>query len=556
MHTNSRAILDIDDIFCDLIEPDSPGVAVGVVRNGEPIYTRAFGLANVEHRVANTTSTVFDIGSMTKQFTAFAILLLVRDGKLNLDDEICNFVTELPEFNPPIRIRHCLYHTCGLTDWIFALELTGPAEDYISEKRAFRTIMGLSETMFSAGQEHSYNNTGYLLLAWIVGIVAGKTLHEFLQERVFEPLRMSHATFLSKQQNLLPAMAQGYWRDEDRVLYRFSGSSDVYGDGMMHASIKDMVCWLQNLTTRTVGDAELFEMFFAPGSLDGGQKLRYAAGWELDRYRGLQAIRHGGLGNGFQSHIAWFPQANVGIAILGNMRPYLPWPMANKVLDKLVGLREDVQNSPSPQIVTHKCVNTTPADMTGRYFTATGLPVFIDWCENRLRIDIWLWRRRFERQSANAFKEPESGDAVTFLRDSTGKVTQLSMSTQDGACVSLHSPIRFAVKFENAVLESAELQRYEGRYISDELETIYRIVREGGGLRAKHMRCHDWHLMPVKSCIAAAFEGEFAQAGAWPGLVKFERNQNGDVKGFRVRGSHVNLFFRKLLPQPDHTVPC
>ena len=246
MPANSSTAAAIDDVLSNWNSPNSPGVAVGIVRHGEPIYTRAFGLANVEHGVPSTASTVFDIGSMTKQFTAFAVLMLARDGKLSLDNDVREFVPELPAYDSPIRVRHCLYHTSGLTDWIVALELAGPTEDYCSTKRAYRTITALWETMFPAGREHSYSNTGYVLLAWIVSRVTGKTLHDFLKEHVFEPLAMSRAAFLSYPEHFLPNQAQGYHRDKDGGLYRVSCPSDVYGDGRMHASIEDMTRWLDS----------------------------------------------------------------------------------------------------------------------------------------------------------------------------------------------------------------------------------------------------------------------------------------------------------------------
>lgn len=553
MSADARVVAAIDDIFGDWTKPNLPGGAVGVVSDGEAVYTKAFGLANVEHGVPNTTSTVFDIGSVTKQFTAFAVLMLVCEGKLRLDDEVRRYVTGLPDHDPPIRVRHCLYHTSGLTDWIFALELTGPIGDHISEKRAYRTVAGLSETLFPAGREHSYSNTGYVLLAWIVRQVSGRPLHGFLEERVFEPLGMSSAAFLTSSGNFLPDQAQGYWRDRDGILYRMSGSCDVHGDGMMHASASDMVCWLRNLKTRTVGGAGLFDRFLAPGHLDDGRSLRYAAGWELDRYRGLHAVRHGGMSSGFQSHIAWFPELDVGVVILGNFRPYLPWVMANGVLDALIGPRDASRQSPSPQMHSGEGAASSSDDVTGRYFTATGLPVLIDRHGEKLRIDIWFWCRPFIKQSDDRYVEQDSGDVVAFHRNAAGDVTHFSMETSDGACPRMHSPIRAAVKYDDASLGRPELDRYQGRYISDELDTVYTMVAEDDGLRARHMRCHDWHLRPIKSRITGAFDDDFAQEKEWPGKVTFERNSAGGIVGFRVRGTGVNLYFRKLISASGQT---
>ncbi len=548
MTADSRALAAVDEILTDWDQPDAPGIAVSVVRGGEPLYTRCFGLANVEHGVPNTTETVFDIASITKQFTALAVLLLVRDGKLGLDQDVRNLVPELPAYDPPVRVRHCLYHTSGLTDWLEALELAGPASDYCSSERAFRTITALRDTMFGAGEAHSYSNTGYVLLAWIIGRVAGKSMPDFLQERVFTPLHMTSAAFLSDPEDFLPNQAQGYVRDDDGRLYRASWPCNVCGDGRMFAGIADMTRWMQSFTPKGSADAELLESFFSPGRLDNGQPLRYAAGWEIDRVRGLEAFRHGGMGPGFQSHIAWFPEPAIGIAILGNLRPYRPWLQANDILDALLGGGPRQTTSEKPP---SKLRDRGAADVSGRYFTAAGLPVRVDRDGDRIFIDIWFWRRPFAEQSPDVFREDETGDRVTFHRNAKGGVIQMTMATADGASPRLHSPIRRAERFESVALDSAALSAFEGRYISEALDTVYTLVAEDGGLTARHLRCFDWRLRPIKSCSAAAFGDDFAQETDWPGRVTFERNGNGDVAGFRVRGKRVNLFFRRLPASAD-----
>ena len=554
MPANSSAVAAIDKLLSEWDKPDSPGLAVAVVRDGVPLLTRCLGLANVEHGVANTTSTVFDIASMTKQFTAFAVLMLVRDGKLGLDDDVRQYLPDLPAHDPPIRVRHCLYHTSGLTDWLEALELSGPSEDYCSLQRAFRTITAFRETMFPAGQDHSYSNTGYVLLDWIVAHVAGKPMPVFLTERVFEPLGMSRSAFLSYPEDFFPNQAQGYHKDEDGRLRRMSWSCDVRGDGRMFTSIGDMTRWLQNFTGRTVGDAELFDLFFAPGRLDHGRPLRYAAGWVLDRYRGRQAIRHGGMGPGFQSHIAWFPEISVGVAILGNLRPCTPWMLANEILDALVG-EGPTARSPLP----HRAAATQdrgqePADVCGRYFTATGLPVAVVRKGDRLLIDTWYERKPFFRQSDDVFRDEGYGDRIAFQRNVEGTVTHFELETEDGACPHMHGPIRSAAKFDDTTLDQRDSRQFEGQYLNDELDTVYTVVAESGGLIAKHLRCYDWQLRPIKSCAVDTFQGEFAQESGWPGKVTFERDSRGVVVGFRVRGSRMNVFFRKLSPELPQAV--
>ena len=552
MSANARIRSAIDDIFCDWDRSDSPGIAVGVVHRGEPIYARGFGLANVEHRVPIDTSTVFDIGSVTKQFTAFAVLMLVRQGKLNLDDRVREFVPEMPDHDPPIRVRHCLYHTSGLTDWVEALELSGPIEDYCSTKRVFRTVTALRETMFAAGQGHSYSNTGYLLLAWIVSRVSGMTLAQFLQVNIFDPLGMTSSSFRSEPGSFVANQAQGYFRDDEGQLSRTSFASDAYGDGMMHASIDDMTCWLQNLVHRTVGDDGLFEAIFAPGELDDGRPIRYGGGWQLERYRGLTANRHGGMSVGFQSHVAWFPSVGVGVAILGNVRPYLPWPLADAVLDAVLESgwpRIAAAVEPDPPPCRADDDFEVRFDNVGRHFTATGLPVTVERFGDGLRIDTWLWRRPFVACSEDVFTHMDSGDRAVFGRNDEGRVMRFELLTDDGACPPLHSFLTEAIKFEPVMQDDACLAQFAGRYINEVLDTVYTVVVEKGGLRARHQRCWDWHLRPIRSCLADSFGDEFSTDGGWPGRVTFSRH-DGVVDGFRVRGTRMHVKFRKFAEAP------
>ena len=548
MPSRSQTFAQIDDVFADWNTMESPGVAVGIVRDDEPFYTQAFGLANVEHNVPITPSTVFDIGSMTKQFTAFATLMLIRDGQLGLDDDVRRYITGLPRYETPVRIRHCLYHTTGLSDWVAALELTGPACDYLPAKLVFQTIAALDDTMFPAGEMHSYSNTGYVLLARIIQEVTGKPLPVFLKDRVFDPLGMSSAAFRSDPFGFFPNQAQGYVRGDDGRLFRMTGASDVWGDGGMQASIDDMTRWLINISTHQVGDAVLFDQVFAPGRLDDGQELRYAAGWMLQPYRGHRSFQHGGLMGGFQSFNIWLPDLKIGVAILGNVRPYIPWRLATGAIDVLLGEHPLAARPLASGPARQRTGYADDAGPTGRYFTATGLPVVVTGSGDRLTIDIWLWGRRFDRLACDVFREEHSGDTVTFHRNSDGTVTGFAMQTDDGACLHMHSPIEAAVKYETITLDNTMLTCFEGRYVNEAIETAYQITAEDGALTARHRRCHDWLLHPIKANISTAFEDDFAQDDTWPGIVTFKRGSDGQITGFRVRGTGVNLFFRKQTP--------
>lgn len=535
---------EIDGVFADWDRTDFPGLAVAVLGGGETIYCRCFGLANVEHSVPITASTLFDLGSLTKQFTAFVTLMLVEEGKIHLDDPLGDHLAELPDHLAQVRLQHCLYHTSGLVDWVEASELAGPSSDYMPKTRAFRSIAAISDRLFPAGQMHSYSNTGYLLLARVIERVSGRTFPEVMQSRIFAPLGMEKAAFRSDPFAFLPGQAQGYFQDEKNQLYAASWPTDVCGDGGLHASLSDVIPWLANLTTRKLGSDVLFKAFFAPGHLDDGRRLRYGAGWLLDCYRGLHSLQHGGQSEGFQSYIYLLPEADLAIVVLGNVRPYLPWRLVTAVADLMITGSEAKQYRTLVSLAPRP---SKPDGLVGRYFTATGLPVSVTWLGTRLFVDITLWGRPFDQVSnaRDRFAEPHSGDTITFHRSKDGRVTHFTLGTVDGACVPMHSPISHAEKYESWPSDRLDLHAFEGRYVNREIESAYTIAVCQGALVARHIRCFDWHLNPIAQTRSHRFTDEFAQVGPWPGRVAFERNDRGQVVRFRVEAARVALSFHK-----------
>ena len=536
---------DIDRVFSTWDRQDAPGFAVGIVRDGEPVYRRGFGLANVEHGVPNTSSTRFDIGSVTKQFTAFALFMLLRDGKVDLNDDVRDYVPELPPHDPPVRVRHCLYHTSGLIDWIVALELAGPTSDYRPAKCALRTMAALTETVFPAGRTHSYSNSGYVILAWIVWRASGMSLPEFLKARVFDPLGMTRATFRSHPFEFFPDQAQGYVKVGDDKLLRLTGATDACGDGGMWACVDDMMRWMQNFTDHTIGNTEIFDRVFAAGQLDDGRRLRYAAGWVLERYRGHRVASHGGMSDGFQSIVFWLPDITTGVVLLGNVRPLLPWRLVTAALDVLLDERTPDSQRASTGTASENLQQADQDMLAGTYVTETGQPVAVAMNGDQITIDIGLWKRPFGGVAADTYRNEESLDAAVFHWAVDGRISHFTMAGDDAACIDLHSPIAKAVKYDSAALTPADLKAFEGCYVSDVIESTYRVTAVSDGLRAKHRRCDDWFLRPIKPNTASEFAEEFAQDGTWPGLVTFERGPDKAITGFRVRGARVNLFFKK-----------
>ena len=324
----------IDAVFAPLAKPGSPGCALAVYRDGAIAYERGYGLASLELGVPITPNTVFDIGSTSKQFTAFAVLLLEREGKLSLDDDVRRFLPDLPIYERPITVRHLLLHTSGLRDYLTLWSLAGVrTESWTTQREAVALVERQRATNFPAGDEWLYSNTGYLLLAEIVQRASGKNLKDFARERIFEPLGMTHTFYLDDHTRVVAGKATGY---EPRKGGGFSVDMSNYeqiGDGGVQTTVEDLLLWDRNFYAPKVGDSALVARAQQTGKLNSGKPLDYAAGLIVGTYRGLPFVRHGGSWAGYRAELLRFPSQKTSVACLCNLGTAGPSRLADRVAD-------------------------------------------------------------------------------------------------------------------------------------------------------------------------------------------------------------------------------
>ena len=315
----------VDSVFRRFTAPGSPGCALGVVRNGTLDYARGYGLASVEHGVPITPATVFDIGSVSKQFTAMAVVLLAQDGKLSFDDEIQKFLPEIPRYAGALTIRHLLHHTSGLRDYIDILGWSGLGDEAVTtDADALEAIVRQKATNFLPGSEFRYSNSGYFLLSLIVKRVSGESLRDFAARRIFAPLAMSRTQFVDRHEMVVAGKAGSYGPGEDGRFVLAAANWEQTGDGAVNTTIEDMVKWDRNFETGTVGGSAGLAEMHKPGVLTSGDSTGYGFGLGVDRFRGLRRVAHGGAWAGFRAHILRFPEAKtsvISLCNLGNSNP-------------------------------------------------------------------------------------------------------------------------------------------------------------------------------------------------------------------------------------------
>jgi len=306
----------VDQIMSAYDEPGEPGAALAVVQGGETVLSKGYGLANIEHSIPMTPQTNSDIGSVAKQFTAFAIALLAEEGKLDLDANIHTWFPETPDLG--ITVRHMVHHISGLREIYTAKSIAGNPREGISQFEAQELLRYAEELNFPPGSQYAYCNTAYMLLADIVAEVSEMPFEDFMHTRIFEPLGMHDTYIMDVQGEIFPNRADSYTYTAEGAFKQVYDVSSAYGQGGMYTTMDDLVKWLHNLSQGTVGGAAVLQQIRQRGVLTNGDTLDYAFGLVIDEWQGLDRISHTGSSAGYRAYLAWYPAEELGILIKAN----------------------------------------------------------------------------------------------------------------------------------------------------------------------------------------------------------------------------------------------
>ena len=313
----------VDAVFAELVSQGEPGAAVGVYRNGQLVLSRAYGMADLDLAVPNTVDTVFNLASVSKQFTAFAIALLEEDGKLRPQDDIRRYLPGMPELETPVTVADLVHHTSGLRDYMALSALSGHDNDsLIRQQHIVQMLERQRGVDFVAGTAYSYSNTGYVLMAEVVEAAAGMPFEEFMARRVFEPLGMTHTRVRHDLADLQPGYATGYEPNDAGQGWRRAVYNRIaLGPGNVLSTVGDMAKWAGNFAKPVVGDAAFIERLSAPSQLRDGSPVNYGYGLIRETVAGHAAVTHSGGISGFNTNFAYFPEQDVAVIVLAN-RPF------------------------------------------------------------------------------------------------------------------------------------------------------------------------------------------------------------------------------------------
>ncbi len=308
----------IAEILGGFVKPGDPGCTVGVIENGVLSHALAFGLADIERGTLLDTHSTFDLASVSKQFTAFALLLLQQQGKLSLDDPLVKYMPELAASAKGVTLRHLVHHTGGLRDYIELITLRGRSNaDGSTIHESVQALARQIRPNAEPGVEYDYSNTGYLLIGVVIARVSGRSLAEFSEEQIFRPLGMVNTRIVDRYPDRNPTRARGYANTGKGFAIDETGWEQV-GDGGVHSELHDLALWDENFYTAKLGGRAVIDEMYKVGVLRSGEAIDYAAGLSVGDMRGLRSVRHGGSWVGYRSHLLRLPDEHLSVIVLCN----------------------------------------------------------------------------------------------------------------------------------------------------------------------------------------------------------------------------------------------
>ena len=545
----------VDKLFEKWDKPDSPGCALGIVKDGRLIYKRGYGMANLDYNIPLSPKSVFDIKAISNQFTAMSILLLAKQGKLSLDDDIQKYFPEIPRYQSPITIRHLIHQTGGIRDlWdLTGLGGMGRRDVRLTPDDYLGLITRQKQLNHKPGEEFLYTDTGYFLLPLIVKRVSGKSLREFADENIFKPLGMTNTHFHDDRNLAVRNRVTAYQLRNGRFNVVAAADDPLTVVSGVYTSVEDLYLWDQNFSNNKLGGGpDLISEALSTGTLNNGEKEIYAFGLFVDMYKGLQRIHHKGGGNGFQSVVVRFPEQNFSVLCLCNSNLTV-WGLANPVADIFLAdqlmkvpdaVKENVAAAPVVVIPEKELASLTglyfdliTKRFSRRFYLKDGKLMLEPNFNGGALLLIPLSQNRFKVVNGPGLPDFE----VVFVRPISGGPLQVKEIGTPAA--GRGTKTYDAVNSE--IPTSSQLAEFTGKYLSDELPGATYTLRMKDGKLILQVRngitvFSDRALVlehaatdTKDNLLTPAFADAFFTFGDGA-IVRFTRNERKGVSGFTI----------------------
>jgi len=539
---NDSIEIKIDTLIAHMgFSSETPGGVIGVIQDGRFIFKKAYGLADYDTKKPNTTSTLFNLASTSKQFTAAAVLLLAKEKKLSIKDDIRKYLPDFPDYGYTITIENLIHHTSGIKSSDVLCLMAGTLFSEDNREGDYNFIARQKSLNFRPGDEYMYSNSGYILLAKIVEKVSGMSFSKFVEENIFKPAGMTHTYIYNNPDKITDNTATGHVREGDGK-FKESGYKNIMLTGIsnVYTNIEDLLLWDNNFYRNELGRWDFTREMTALTPLNNGKKCNYAFGLEVSEYKGLKTISHGGGSGDFSTFYLQIPSEKLSVICLFNISTNATG-LAYKITDLFIkDSPQPVAHSPKPEKVDLD--SSFLQVCTGKYFDNDyWFEITISQEGDHLIFDA-PYQGRFELfpSSDTSFFVTFADLQVVFSKNEKGEITK-------GAIIQ--GGDRFELTYlgtNTSVPEAEQLSQYAGDFYCEDINVTYPVLLKDNKLyiilpASTAEFCHT----KVESELIPEHDDYFASPVSG---IKFTRNAENEVDGFILKnvGRVRNLTFSKI----------
>lgn len=524
---------EVDALFEKYNNSDTPGIAISINKDGNTIYQKGFGTANLEYGIPITTKTKFHVASLSKQFTAFVILNLEDEGLLSINDDVRKYIPELPDYGHTITINHLLTHSSGIRDQWRLLEMAGwRLDDVIKTEQVFKLITNQQELNFVPGDKVKYSNSGYTLLAIIVERLTKTSFANYARQTIFEPLQMNDSFFYDDHEVMIPNRAYSYKKVNEQ-LKKSNLNYATVGPTSLFTTIEDMNKWANNFNSKTIGNKRIFKL------MEKVEKSGFAKGQFVRNYKGFKMIYHSGSDAGYRLYFARFPKLGYDFTVFANASYISAYDEILKLIDHYLQEEypktNDKEESDKPFKYNEDIFITLSSNelkqFEGRYY------------DNEEK-EFWTVELKndtlycYGGQLSETVKLHPVGERNFKIKDTPYDISvNFKENDYDEPILEFRVPDLIWLWLERR--ESVNISDYLGRYYNDELTTEYDLIKKDNELYLSHQKLDDIKIAHINDSYFMSKNRNFSE-------IRFQRNNAGKIVAFSVENSGVeNMTFSR-----------
>ncbi|MTB52103.1 serine hydrolase [Lewinella sp. W8] len=514
----------VESLVPSAVNDTTPGLVIGVVHEGELIFSAGYGLANLAYGIPNDAQLVYNLGSVSKQFLGYAFAMLHAEGKLDLDDPVGKYLDDWPEFEHQVSLRHLLTHTSGYREAYTMSDLAGRpiGVDRLSRKECLDVVRKQPKLEFVPGARYTYNSTAWVILAEVLEQVTGQPAHRWVKTNVLVPLGMDNTYIESFVGEVIPKAAESYFYDRNLGYGNSKSNRAIFGASDVCASVEDLLHWLNNFRTKKIGGEKVMDLFLTPFMLNDGRSSGYGLGIQNGLHKGVRMYSHTGSHESFLTQIRYYPDHALGIVTISNFGGN-GWIATGQIAEYVL---KDFMNFPKQEehprvdLPVEKLEQFSGTYLSPSHNQTTNLRLVND------TLTIWGGTKLIPLSEKR------------FYSDTWGGQFEIVEQEDHLPKLIIHADAKSEYQQVASWFPAAdELEVYRADYYSKELETAYHLVVEENQLRVRHRWLGEVRLNPVTRDV---FQSD------WGWFLEFERSASGDILGFNINsGRTLGVFFER-----------